>query len=184
MSRLPNPCPECASGDWCVFEKNGAEGVKRCGCARGRFLLALDKNRGKPIPTRGITEAEAATAIERLSIRMSRVPSGTTGHAEIADELQAFVCDGKTLEWLVQHAPRAFGGVWPGTYELRAFYCSRFRPRDGAEVESGLFPEGFQLLPGETPLLPQIEAPKRGDAIAANPEDAALVVGVAQRMIR
>ncbi len=42
---LPTGCANCLGTDFVIVERNGATGVKRCQCARGRQLAEKDKIR-------------------------------------------------------------------------------------------------------------------------------------------
>lgn len=178
MSSLPPRCARCESGDW-PYAPNG--GVERCNCSRGKALASMDANRGRSraADTPGVTAEQAMVAVEKLSIRMSMVPSGQAAHLEIADMLMDFVCDSEGLEWLVKQAPKTFKGVWPNMHEMRALYCAKYQPRDGEVVESGMFLEGFTSL---APQVLQIEAPpKRGGLVSQSSDLVAMVGELADR---
>lgn len=46
------------------------------------------------------------------------------------------------VQWLVRRALQLFDS-WEGPRELRALFCSRYKPRDGIEATSSVYPEGF-----------------------------------------
>lgn len=46
------------------------------------------------------------------------------------------------IRWLVKRCLVLYN-EWPGPRELRALFCARFKPRDGIEVSSCVFPEGI-----------------------------------------
>lgn len=49
--------------------------------------------------------------------------------------------------WLSKRLLQLFK-EWPGANEMRAVFCSKFRPRDGVEVHSEAYPDG---IPSEKP---------------------------------
>jgi hypothetical protein len=61
------------------------------------------------------------------------------------------VCSMATTEdqvrWLVKRTV-ALHNEWPGPKELRAVFCSKFKPRDGVEAHSQIYLEG---IPSEKP---------------------------------
>lgn len=78
-------------------------------------------------------------------------------------------------EWLVKRT-LALYNEWPGPRELRAVFCSRFRPADGIEATADFqrFPEG---IPPDPTLRKLPESPRlqieRGLAATEDPELAA-----------
>ena len=54
------------------------------------------------------------------------------------------------IDWLVGRALRIYSR-WPGVAEIRALYCSRYKPKDGFEAYSELYGEGY---PSERPTGP------------------------------
>lgn len=61
---------------------------------------------------------------------------------------------------------------WPGPGEVRALYCSMYKPKDGIEAVSAIYLDGF---PSDRPRAPRIEAPERrrlapGEPASADPE--------------
>jgi hypothetical protein len=67
--------------------------------------------------------------------------------AAVAEMLSKMVSGDEELEWLIRRVTALFN-AWPGTSEIRAVYCSRYKPKDGIEVFSGMYPEG---IPSERP---------------------------------
>jgi hypothetical protein len=89
----------------------------------------------------------------------------------IAKQIAKFASDESQVRWLVEVLPNHFGD-WPGTHEVRAVFCMKFRPKDGVEVDSKVFPDGLskaQLNPG----VKQLEAPSPlqlpGEVLSADP---------------
>src|ERR1039458_6066248 len=111
MANLAAACRRCAAGDW-PYAPNG--GVERCDCLRGRQLLYIAECRGRrrdDVP--GVTEVQAALAIEELAVMMPFVPDGDIAHALLARELMRFVCDAEELAWLVRQLVLGYA-KWPG----------------------------------------------------------------------
>jgi len=56
------------------------------------------------------------------------------------------------IEWLVRRVRNLYS-EWPGIHELRAVFCSRFKPKDGINAYSTQFLDG---VPPERPAIPAI----------------------------
>ena len=72
---------------------------------------------------------------------------------------------------------------WPGPHEMRACFCSMWKPRDGIEASSAIYPDGF---PPIRPQAPQIASPERkrlerGEALSDDPELDAIVRRAAEK---
>lgn len=85
--------------------------------------------------------------------------------------------DEEQVRWLVKRM-RIMYAEWPGEHEMRACFCSRFRPKDGYNVASTVYLDG---LPSEFPdkqfkLLP---LPK-GALISTDPDIERSVLALAQ----
>src|SRR5215471_7048160 len=63
-------------------------------------------------------------------------------HADVLEEIAAFVDRQDGLEWLIHEAVGTMKR-WDGIPELRGLYCTRFKPADGREADC--------RLPGHTP---------------------------------
>jgi hypothetical protein len=59
------------------------------------------------------------------------------------------------LDWLVDRALKLYAR-WPGVGEIRALYCSRHRPKDGATTYSEVYESGYpsERSPAPLPLPP------------------------------
>lgn len=75
--------------------------------------------------------------------------------------------------WLVARIITLFN-EWPGPKEMRAVFCSRFRPADGIEALPDMekYPEGLPSDPALPPLLPPPPARqiKRGEPVTKDAE--------------
>lgn len=88
-------------------------------------------------------------------------------------ELVAMVCEmaesNEQIEWLVKRA-RNLWREWEGPRELRAVFCSRFRPADGIECYSSLPQFAEHGIPSESPELALITgaaSEQRGQPVSA-----------------
>ncbi len=58
------------------------------------------------------------------------------------------------VRWLVKRV-RTLYAEWPGEHELRAAFCSRYRPKDGINACSSVYLDGLPSeRPAPMPLLP------------------------------
>ena len=83
--------------------------------------------------------------------------------------LVGMVCEmasnNEQIEWLVRRA-LALYNEWPGPRELRALFCSRYKPADGIEARSTVYisDESGGGFPRETPLPQPVLTPGREEA--------------------
>src|SRR5690349_7814500 len=83
-------------------------------------------------------------------------PSDREARAAIVEMICEMASDECQVEWLVARALRLYN-EWPGPRELRAAFCSKFRPRDGINAYSTVYLDG---IPSEREqFVPQIAAP-------------------------
>ena len=47
------------------------------------------------------------------------------------------------VEWLVKRMTSGIYAEWPGPQEMRACLCSRYRPKDGINAYSTVYPDGL-----------------------------------------
>jgi hypothetical protein len=139
-----------------------------------------------------LTPRGLTTCIGRLSL-MVYFPADGPSRAALAEELKRMVTYNEEAEWLAHRANQVFSN-WPGVRELRALFCKRFRPKDGVEVDSKIFPEGFpseaELGPvpvaGLLPSLTEREAleaarlPLLSGPVSEDPEALAIVSSLVQ----
>jgi len=128
-----------------------------------------------------LSPEEAVVVRDQFSL-MKFFPSDPGAKAALSRLLQRMCRSFEEAQWLVDRALDVYGD-WPGTSELRALYCSRFKPMDGIEAYSALFPEGFlngrpqqQQLSEAAPRY-QIEA---GEPVSVDQELALIVVNLVQ----
>ena len=93
--------------------------------------------------------------VERAAGRIFLMPffpsSSETDRATVVDELLCMVHSDAEALWLAYRLVQVFTKGWPGIGEMRALYCKRFKPKDGIELHSQQFPDGF---PSEKQLGP------------------------------
>ena len=97
-------------------------------------------------------------------------------------ELVSMVCEmastNEQIEWLVKRA-RNVWSQWEGPSELRALFCSKYKPADGVECFSAL-PQFADGIPSERESAPQLPVSARreiasGEPVTASPSIAAVV---------
>lgn len=71
------------------------------------------------------------------------------------------------VRWLVHRMTSGLYNEWPGPGELRAVFCSRFRPRDGITAYSSVYPDG---IPSEHPVAPLLLALPPGHVVSVDLE--------------
>jgi len=49
------------------------------------------------------------------------------------------------VEWLVDRMTSGLYQEWPGPLEMRAVYCSRYKPKDGLNAYSQVYPDGIPM---------------------------------------
>jgi len=120
-----------------------------------------------------ITPNAAAGAVSKLSL-MAFFPGDPDARGALIWALQQLVDTEDHLDWLVERSLKLYSR-WPGIAEIRAVYCSSFRPADGVEGYSEIYESGF---PHEStaPAAP----PKRATKFCADTEFEAELRQVAQ----
>ena len=76
------------------------------------------------------------------------------------------------VRWLVDRMTSGIYAEWPGIAEMRACFCCRYKPKDGINAYSSVYPNG---LPPDPTAPPRIEAPKYkelppGEPVTKDPE--------------
>jgi hypothetical protein len=95
-----------------------------------------------------------SSAVNQLAL-MAFFPSDPEVRAALVTVLMDLIETEDQLDWLVNRALRLYA-KWPGVAELRALYCSRFKPRDGIESYSTVYLDG---IPAESTPLRREPAP-------------------------
>ena len=90
---------------------------------------------------------------------MKFYPSGNPEVAiAVAEELAERSHDIEEIRWTVKRVVKLYP-EWPGINEVRAVYCSRWRPFDGVEAFSSN-PRFCDGIPSEREHVPMLEAPR------------------------
>ena len=78
----------------------------------------------------------AASAVSKLAL-MAFFPGDPEVRAGLISIFMEMVETEEQIDWLVGRALRIYSR-WPGVAEIRALYCSRYKPKDGFEAYSEL----------------------------------------------
>lgn len=97
-----------------------------------------------------LTPETVAAAVSRLAL-MAFFPGDPEVRAGLIPIFLGMIDTEEHLDWLVARALQLFPR-WPGVAEIRALYCSRFKPKDGVEGYSEIY-ENFPS-PQPAPLPP------------------------------
>jgi len=122
-----------------------------------------------------LTPETASAAVSKLAL-MAFFPGDPDIRAALVWALLEMVETEEQLDWLVRRALRLYG-KWPGIAELRALYCSHWKPKDGLESMSTIYPEG---IPSERPR-PVMRDAARGEPVSADAEVDRMVTQAAAR---
>ena len=98
----------------------------------------------------GITAEAFSDLLNCLSL-LPFFPADEGARKELLKDVTRYATNDDQVRWLGQRAIQLYTD-WPGARELRALFCSRFKPRDGWEVTSGQFAEG--IIPPDPSLPP------------------------------
>lgn len=85
---------------------------------------------------------------------MKFFPSDVDARIAIAEQFAAFAETEEQVQWTVKRA-MALCLEWPGVHELRAIYCSRWKPADGIEAHSTIYDDG---IPADPEISAQVQA--------------------------
>lgn len=113
---------------------------------------------------------------------MAYFPSDEEFRAALV-ELLGEMCNSDTeVLWLARRMRNLYP-KWPGAHELRAVLCSKYSPRDGIEVYSGVYGDGIPSENGDQPLQiagPAVKALPEGHSASVDPELEEMVGEVAE----
>lgn len=101
-----------------------------------------------------ITANACVRALDRMAAGLKFFPADEGVREVIAEELGAICSNDSELDWLARRMVNLYRDGWPGTEEMRACFCSRYKPRDKREVFTAVFPGG---IPSETGYLDEVE---------------------------
>ena len=92
-------------------------------------------------------------------------PADDGARLELAKMVAKMATSEDQVEWLVQRAISLYA-EWPGAREIRACFCSKFRPADGLSVGSTVYADG---IPSERRIeAPAVPALPPGHAASAD----------------
>lgn len=83
----------------------------------------------------------AAESVARTIGMMKFFPADANTRLGIVRMICEMAADNEQVEWLGRRMIQLHN-EWPGPIELRAVFCSKFKPRDGFETYSEIFVEG------------------------------------------
>lgn len=107
--------------------------------------------------------------IGRWGGTLNYFPGDPDARIGIAEEIVSMASAEEQVRWLVSRLPKLFKD-WPAMHEVRAVFCSKFRPKDGYEVYSAIYIDG---IPTEKEELPAIAAATMKSLPAGEPVSAA-----------
>lgn len=61
----------------------------------------------------------------------------------LLDMVSEMCSDESQVEWLVKRMTGGLYCEWPGPQEMRACFCSRYKPKDGLNAYSQVYPDGI-----------------------------------------
>lgn len=105
-----------------------------------------------------MTIEQIAPLVGELAI-MRYFPGDIDARLAVAKQIACIAADVHQARWLVTRALELYA-EWPGVHELRALYCSRYRPLDGKEVASVVYLDGIPPDPQIAALQQIAEARK------------------------
>lgn len=105
-------------------------------------------------------------------------------HAAIVRMVGAMATNIEQVRWLVRTMTSGSYQKWEGPAELRAVFCMKFKPRDGIESISAIYPEGMsreQLNPGlQIEAAAPLQITGEVGPVSADPEMGATVLTLAE----
>lgn len=93
-----------------------------------------------------------AVKIEKLAM-LKFFPSDEGARLGILDLVCRMAKSEEQVDWLVNRMTNGLYNEWPGPAEMRACFCSKFKPRDGIERHSTVYLDGIPSEREETNRL-------------------------------
>jgi hypothetical protein len=90
-----------------------------------------------------LTEEGVKKAVGRIALMPFFPGSDPTARALVLEDMINICESDAHAEWLAIRFCQVFRSGWPGLEELRAVYCTRFRPCDGRSADSQAYPDGI-----------------------------------------
>jgi len=104
-----------------------------------------------------VNVAKVTKSLGRLTL-MKYFPADDSARAALVELVCGMIDSDEQAEWLAKRMLQVYP-EWPGPQELRACFCGRYRPKDGINAYSAIYPDG--LPPDPTAPPRGIEAPSR-----------------------
>jgi hypothetical protein len=117
---------------------------------------------------------EVLDMVGELSI-LKYFPSDPAARIAVARLAATMANDRNQIRWLITRMTSGLYSEWPGPGEMRACFCSRYKPKDGIDIGSSVYVDG---IPSERP---QLAAPPRK---ALPPEHVASVAASVDATVR
>lgn len=126
---------------------------------------------------------EAITEIVAKMGAMKFFPGDVDSRLAIAEALASMAATEDQARWVVKRA-LAIYPEWPGLHELRACFCSKFKPADGIEVYSTVFVEGIPAERESFAALnpPPVQQLSAGESVLLLPEARKVVADPRKQM--
>ncbi len=85
---------------------------------------------------------EVMTLTARWGGTLKFFPGDPDARLGIAEQIADMARDADQVRWLVRRLPKLYP-EWPSSLEVRAVFCSKFRPLDGIEAYSAVYLDGI-----------------------------------------
>ena len=122
-----------------------------------------------------LTPDYAARGVNKLAL-MAFFPSDPEVRGALVEIVMQMVETQEQFDWLVARTLKLHSR-WPGVAELRAVYSSRWKPADGIEGWSEVYPDG---IPSERPAPPPPSPLPRGHKVTKDSDFDAKIQAVAK----
>jgi hypothetical protein len=110
-----------------------------------------------------LTPDAASAAVAKMAL-MAFFPGDPDIRAALVSVFMDMIDTEEQMEWLVKRALRLYAR-WPGVAEIRALYCSRWKPKDGIEAYSSVYIDGIPSERNQSQLEPVLP---RGRLVTAD----------------
>jgi hypothetical protein len=119
-----------------------------------------------------VNVAAVTRALGRLTL-MKYFPADDAARTALVEMVCGMIHHEDQAEWLARRMLQIYR-EWPGPYEMRACFCGRYKPTDGINAYSEIYPDGLPIDP-TAPPRPEIAAPDLralppGHEVTADPE--------------
>jgi hypothetical protein len=95
-------------------------------------------------------------------------PADDTARAAILQMVCSMASNEDQVRWLVGRMTSGLYSEWPGPREMRACFCSKFKPADAINAYSEVYADGIPSEKQEVEILPPLSLPEpRGCMVSA-----------------